>query len=72
MRRDLRRIGGYADRHPGRAGSLWFVTAAESSASVKVDTASRYRGVYANKSRSPPLSTVSAGPGLQAGFRDPP
>jgi hypothetical protein len=44
-----------------------FVTAAEPSANVNVRAASGYRGVDPNKSRWPPLTTVSTEPGLQAG-----
>lgn len=58
------------DRLNDRRLNLPFVTAAESSANVKVPAASGYRGVYPNKSRWPPLTTVSTEPGLQAGSHD--
>lgn len=47
-----------------------FAAAAESSANVDVHAASGYRGVYPNKSRWPPLTTVSTEPGLPAGSHD--
>lgn len=66
------RIAGHlnGDRLDDRRLNLPFVAAAESSASVKVHAASGYRDVYPDKSRWPPLTTVSTEPGLQAGPRD--
>ena len=55
------------DRLNDRKLNLPFVTAAKSSANVKVHAASGYRGMYPNKSRWPPLTTASTEPGLQAG-----
>ena len=50
------------DRLDDRKINLRFVTAAESSANVKVHAGSDYRGVYPNQSRWPPLATVSTEP----------
>ena len=60
-RPDRRHVNG--DRPDDRKVNLRFVTAAESSANVKVHAASGYRGVHPDKGRWPPLTTVSTEPG---------